>query len=125
MDTCSIICTQQVNNLKLEVRQKLIQANIEVSSINGLEDVLNEQPSHPFDNIYLFKKYCADHMGCVVSEQLLHELYLFGHQNLLLVNCNCISYMVLLVFLSYRNLKKFQLNRKVGLISLGVTNKER
>lgn len=103
MESCSIMCTQQVNNMKLEVRQKLIKANIDISSISGLEDVLNEQPSHPFegiDTIYLFEKYCADHLGCVVSEQLLHKLHLFGNQILLLVNCNCISYVVLLAFLS-------------------------
>ena len=103
MDSCSIMCTQQVNNMKLEVHQKLIKANIDISSISGLEDVLNKQPSHPFESIniiYLFKKYFADHLGCIVSEQLLHQLHLFGHQNLLLLNCNYIFYVVLLAFLS-------------------------
>ena len=109
MENCHILCAQQVNNLKHEVRQKLIQANIDISSINGLEDVLNEQPSHPFegiDTIYLFEKYCADHLGYVVSEKLLHELHVFSHQNLLLVYCNCISHIY--YSLSYcRSLKKF------------------
>ena len=36
IDTCNVMCTQLVNDLKQEIREKYVQANVDIASIKGL-----------------------------------------------------------------------------------------
>jgi len=70
MDTCNVMCTHIVNDLKQEVREKFVQANLDIDRIEGLEDVLSRPPPHPFEGVnttYRFEKFCVDHLSCLVS----------------------------------------------------------
>ena len=70
MGTCNMMCMQAVNDLKQEVREKCAQANVDIGSIAGLEDVLSKQPPHPFEGVnttYRFEQFCVQHFSCLVS----------------------------------------------------------
>ena len=45
------MCTYMVNYFKQEIREKCVQANLDIGTIQGLEDVLSRQPPHPFEGV--------------------------------------------------------------------------
>lgn len=60
------MCTHIVNDLKQVVREKFVQANLDIDRIEGLEDVLSRPPPYPFEGgntTYRFEKFCVDHLN--------------------------------------------------------------
>lgn len=65
--TCKEMCMEVDSDLKLAITERLTQANIGTDII---EDILNEPVPHPFegvDTIFLFEKFCVDHLNCLVG----------------------------------------------------------
>ena len=71
ISSCRQLCSQAIDNLKMEVRAVLVDQ----PKNDTIEQVLEKRydPFHDIDTNYLFEKYCVQELGCLVS---ICELYM-------------------------------------------------
>ena len=66
VSSCRLLCNQAVNALKGDVITSLNQSG-EMCEDLGLVLNKDNDPFTNFDTNYLFKKFCVDHLDCLVS----------------------------------------------------------
>ena len=71
---CKSLCKKSVEKLRYGVKEKLLQAGIDPETIDGLDDVLFEDPDpfHEVNTNYQFEKFCADHFNYLVCTLYMH-----------------------------------------------------
>ena len=77
---CKSLCKKSVEKLRYGVKEKLLQAGIDPETIDGLDDVLFEDPDpfHEVNTSYQFEKFCADHFNYLVCT-LVCTLYIHAY----------------------------------------------
>jgi hypothetical protein len=61
--TCNEMCTQTGNDIKQEIKDRLLKANI---CTDIIDDATVPHPFEGVNTIYLFEKYCVEHFNCLV-----------------------------------------------------------